>query len=262
MFVGENEKIEILSDVEGEEIEIVSEHSYEVYGENESVYEDAEAGNLEVPNDDDDVVNVENTEEDRNDNEVEAIGEELRLAVGNPGVFLALERIGANIIVNGRVDPTLPFVAMTNINWEFPVNAIGQRVVKWIPESTTETRTRDKPLRAIDCRLDGEAFKILGVKRIHSALWFPGKTNDVRTIRIRAIEVPHFPHTPDFTLERIELGRPFCAAHLVYVDPVNKYVVVRDDEGRDVTLPFQIRCKRRSIADGRRFLSIREEDFL
>lgn len=46
---------------------------------------------------------------------------------------------------------------------------------------------------------------------------------------------------PDFTLERIELGRVLCVWHVVYVDLKNKYVVIWDDEGNNLTLPFQVR---------------------
>lgn len=258
-----------MSDID-EEVEIVSQESYEVHDEDDSIYEDATensteevAGNdlekvVNEHNDGNDVIDLTGSGEEENLN----IIEEPRAVAGNADVFGVLETIGANIIINGRLDPAKPFVAMTNVNFKFPINAIGRRAAGWIPIGTMETRTRDSGLRPIECELDGEYFKILGVRQIHSFDWFPGKTESDKRVRIRAMEVPGFPHTPDFTLERIELGRPFCVNHLVYIDPVNRYVVVRDNEGNDTTLPFQIRYKRRSYLDAERFRNIREEDFL
>lgn len=202
---------------------------------------------------------VDLTESDEEENL--AIVEEPRIVAGNATVITVLESIGANIIINGRLDPEKSFVAMTNINLKFPINAIGRRAAGWIPVETIETRTRDSGMRPIECELDGEYFKILGVRRIHSFNWFPGKTEMGKKIKVRAIEVPGFPHTPDFTLERVEMGRPFCLNHLIYIDPINRYVVVRDDEGHDFTLPYQVRYKKRSSLDAERFRIIRDEDF-
>lgn len=230
---------------------MVSEHSYVIPDDIESVYEDAnDLGNDNDGNDDGD-----------NGNDIVGVGRELRTAVGTEAVFVALESIGANIIVNGRLDPNLELVAMTNINCLFPVNAIGARAAKWAPGNTTETRYRGTSLRPLECELDGAFFKLLGIKKIHSIMWYAGKNDAERTIRVRAVEVPGFPHTPDFTLERIELGRPFCLDHVVYVDTMNRYIVIRDDNDVDVTLPFQIRRKRRTAEEAERFHTIRAEHF-
>lgn len=176
----------------------------------------------------------------------------IRAQPGSDGMFRMLELINRAIIVDGKLDPEVSNVAMTHINYNFPVNLVGQRASRWVPNRDRNVATMKNPLRNICGKLDGEFFQVVGATSVHEFEWYPGRWME-GNIRIRTIEVPPTRHTPDFPLERIELGKMFCAKHVVAVNFTPPQIIIRCNNGKDVELRYRVRNKLRSREDGERF---------
>lgn len=176
----------------------------------------------------------------------------IRTQPGNDGAFRILQLINRAIIVDGKLDPDINNIAMTHVNYRFPVNLIGKRASDWVPKELKRTMTRKNPLRNIHGRLDGEFFKVINAVTTHEFDWYPGRWRE-GSIKIQAVEVPGGRHTPDYPLERIEMGRIFCMKHVVAVNLTPPTIILRCTNGEDVELRYRVRNKLRSREDGERF---------
>lgn len=176
----------------------------------------------------------------------------IRPQPGNDGAFRMLQLINRAIIIDGKLDPEINNIAMTHVNYRFPVNLIGKRASDWIPNGMKRTVTQKNPLRNVHGRLDGEFFKVINAVTTHEFDWFPGRWRE-GSIKIQAVEVPGGRHTPDYPLERIEMGRIFCMKHVVAINLTPPTIILRCTNGEDVELRYRVRNKLRSKEDGERF---------
>lgn len=171
------------------------------------------------------------------------VPESIDVRPGSDEVFRQLKRIKKNIFVRCRVNPKDSRAVMVHISWHFPCNLIGSRVVReWIPKNS---RSRLDSLPSINCNLDGAPFQLNGIKRKWDILIYPYMESADDAYSFTAYELPSSRHTPDYAVERIQLGRKFVRDHVVAIDTDREVIQLVNDVGHAIWLPYQIRNKSR-----------------
>lgn len=198
--------------------------------------------------------NVRNDYEAKLRHEEQAIEKPMCVLPGNSTALGALEDIGRDIFFYGRVNPNKINRLMVHVSVNFPMNVMGGRVKNWLAKDCLEVDRKRTPIGPINCKLDGAAFRLAQIQDIYKIKLFPHLNSEADPFSIHVAELPCRLHTPDFAIERMQLGRDFCMKHVVMVKTNPDVLFMRNSMGHLVTKKFYRRHKRRSMSDGEKYL--------
>lgn len=177
----------------------------------------------------------------------------LMLVPGNAVAMAALENIGRDIFIYGSINPNKRLRLMIHISVNFPLNVMGGRVKNWLAPYSYAMRRKTIPMPRIRCQLDGQPFALSGITDTYILKLYPHLDCAVDPFSVYISELPCKLHTPDFALERVQLGEKFCRMYVLSVSESPDIIFLRNSLGHDLRKNFFRRGKRRSWEDGNRY---------